>query len=501
MKYGMLLTVLLYEVVLIGGIAWWLARKEKGQKHKEGDFALGGRSLPVSVVAVTMALTVLGTAHILGVFEMTWYMGAAAVWFSLGHVILLVVVCLSTGLWVRRMGVTTVPEILEMFFGPGVRILVSCVMAGVIFGILTLETQGIGIIISSMSGWGITQGAMVGGVLGVLYVVLAGIKEIGWVNVVNAIIMYTGVVLATVYIAFNLPGASYDGVADYYTRQDQDFMLSIWGNSEIFLTFVLGTVIAVVFSSSISQMLLQTAMSAKSEGTVRKALWIAAPVNGLFGVFAVILALTAKSIPEFHALGPKQAATTMLVEMLPPWLSSLLLASFLGAILSTFAMTCLTPATIFSNDIYKRFFKPKATEAELTRITRIVIIALALVAIGVASYLPPILAAVSWLLAWLIPVFWVVMFGFFWKRSWLAAQINLVISWVANSVWSFTSLPAYLGMEGMPNSYITLGCTLFVGVICNLIFTGERGYFRSNEYLEKISLLKKSDYSDKKAQA
>ena len=163
MKYGILIAVFIYELVIILGVGWWLTHREAGKRDQEGNFTLGGRSLPVGVVAATMALTVLGTAHILGVFEMAWFMGAAAVWFSIAHVILLVVVCLSTGLWVRRMGVTTVPEILENFFGKMTRIVVSCVMAGVIWGILTLETQGIGIVIASMTGWTITEGAIAGG--------------------------------------------------------------------------------------------------------------------------------------------------------------------------------------------------------------------------------------------------------------------------------------------------------------------------------------------------
>jgi len=97
MQYGIIIAVFIYELAVIAGVGWYLARKEAGQVHQEGDFALGGRSLPVSVVAVTMALTVLGTAHILGVFEMAWTLGASAVWFSIAHVILPVVVCASTG--------------------------------------------------------------------------------------------------------------------------------------------------------------------------------------------------------------------------------------------------------------------------------------------------------------------------------------------------------------------------------------------------------------------
>lgn len=290
----MLVAVLAYELLVIGGIGLWLARRQANSAQSEGEFALAGRSLPVSVVAVTLALTVLGTAHILGVFEMAWFMGAAAVWFSIAHVVLLVVVCLGTGLWVRRLGITTVPEILEMFFGPVTRLVVSCVMAGVLFGILTVETQGIGIIFASMTGWSIRSGASVGALLGIFYVVLAGMREVGWVNLVNAVVMYIGLILATVFLALRLPGGNFDSVTAHYAAAQQDYMLSIYGTADIMLAFALGTTIAVVFSQSINQMLLQAAMAADSEKTIRKAMWIAAPVNGLFGVFAVVIGLTAK---------------------------------------------------------------------------------------------------------------------------------------------------------------------------------------------------------------
>lgn len=481
MQTGILIAVIVYELLIVLGVGIWLARKEAGHAKASGEFALAARSLPVSVVAVTLALTVLGTAHILGVFEMTWFLGASAVWFSIAHVVLLVLVCFATGLWVRRLGVTTVPEILERLFGTEVRLIVSCVMAGIIFGILTLETQGIGIIISAMTGWDVASGAVVGGVIGVLYVILAGLKEVGWINLINAVVMYIGLILATIFLAFELPGGSYDHVADFYNNQGESHMLSIFGTPEIMLTFALGTTVAVVFSQSVNQMLMQAAMAAKSENTIKKALWVAAPVNGLFGVFAVVIGLAAKSLPEFQALGPKVAATTMLVTLLPGWLSALVLASFLAAILSTFAMTCLSPATILANDIYKRLYRPQATEADVTRVTRLMIVILAVIAMAVAAFLPPILAAINWLFSWLVPVFWLLVFGLFWRRHAGVAIATLLTAWGVNCAWSFTDFPAVLGLAGTPNAYMTLGATLLVYGIGHLLAPGQPGLFRESK--------------------
>lgn len=488
MNTGILIAVLIYEVALILGVGLWIARREASQPKHEGDFALAGRNLPVPVVAITLALTVLGTAHILGVFEMAWFFGASAVWFSIAHVILLVIVCLSTGLWVRRLGLTTVPEILDMLYGRATRLFVSCTMAGIIFGILTIETQGIGIIISSMTGWSIKNGAILGAFLGIFYVVLAGMKEVGWLNLVNAIVMYIGLILAVIFIALALPGGNYNSVVEHYNTPETAHMLSIYGTPQIFFTFSLGFVVSVIFSQSINQMLMQPCMSAASEATIRKAVWYAAPINGMFGVFAVVLGLTAASIPEFAALGPKIATTSMLISYLPGWLAAILLASFLAAILSTFAMTSLAPATIVTVDIYKNLYRPNATEAELTLVMRILIVVLAVIAMSVAAFLPPILAAMNWLFSWLVPIFWVVLFGLFWKRNTQVAMATLICAWIANSAWSFTSISSVLGLPGDINPYITLLVTLVVGIVGNLVMDGKPGFFKSDEYRARVAL-------------
>nr|WP_321454366.1 hypothetical protein [uncultured Cohaesibacter sp.] len=63
MNWGILIGVLAYEVLLIVGLGLFFARRQEHQK-KEGGFLLSNRDLPVAVVAVTLALTVLGTPHI-----------------------------------------------------------------------------------------------------------------------------------------------------------------------------------------------------------------------------------------------------------------------------------------------------------------------------------------------------------------------------------------------------------------------------------------------------
>lgn len=479
MRPELLIAVIALQLVPILAIAYWVRRKQQSSAAVQGEFALAGRALPLPVVAATLALTILGTPHIIGIFEMSWGLGATAIWFGLAHVVILCVLCLSTGLWARRLRLTTVPELLERLYSRNIRIATSCAMAGSIFGVLTLETQGLGIILSSMTGWNLQLCAIVGGLMGVCYVLFAGMRGAGWITLVNATIMYIALILASFFLAQSLPGGNFDTVRDFYTQSGNANMLKIFPSFEGVINFALALALILVFSMPINQVLLQTAMSAKSEKTVKNALWIAAPVNGIFCVFTLVMGLTAKSLPAFSVLGPKMAAPAMLVAVLPSWLTIFLLASFTGVVLSSFAMVTLAPATIFAHDIYKRAVNPAATTEQVTHATRIAIILLSLIAVGVASFLPPIIASIGWLLGWMMPIFWLVVVGLFWKQSAKAAAWTLATVWLVNLLWSFTELPTYLSVPDMPNTYALLATVLTVGVISNLIFAGERGYFHT----------------------
>ena len=201
----------------------------------------------------------------------------------------------------------------------------------------------------------------------------------------------------------------------------------------------------------------------------------------MFGVFAVILGLAARALPEYSEYGAKLAATNMLVDMLPMWIAALLLAALLAAILSTFAMTALTSATIWVHDIYKGYINPDADEKKLANMTRILIIVLAAAALAVSVALPEILNAINWVFAWIVPVFWIVVFGLFWKRNSKVAGTALAVSWIFNVIWSLTPLPASIGgfIGGLTNPYVTLILSLVILIIGNLACKGEPGYFKA----------------------
>ena len=289
--------VILYNAIVIGGMGFYLTYKEK-KAGQVTDMAIGGRDANLAMFSVTLAITYLGSAHVYGLMEMSFAVGAVALWFSFAHTILICVICLGTGRWVRRLGFATIPELVGRMYGRQMRTITACVSAMVVFGLVTLETQTLGIGISAISDWPLGWAAVVGAVFGTAYVSMGGIKQTMWVNLINAAVMYGSIMIAGIYLAFVLP-EGWEGVRQHYIANDQEFKLSIFGTPDLLVGFSLAAIFSVVFSNSINQMGMAAAISARDEKVIRRSLWIAAPVNGLFGVFPVLCGLAAATIPEF----------------------------------------------------------------------------------------------------------------------------------------------------------------------------------------------------------
>lgn len=487
MQTGILAAVLLYEIISIFGVSWYLSRKQQGSE----SFLLAGRSMPWGMLSVTLALTVLGTPHILGMFETAWHLGAVSLWFSFAHVILLVLVCIGTGRWVRRLSVSSMPELVSLLYGERVRLIACCVLIPLVWGITTLELQGMGIIFSLLTGCTLEHGVLLGACIGTLYVILAGLQEVAWLNILNAVVKYVGVIVATVWLTFKLP-SGWSGVSQYYINLGEPHMLSVFGTYETLLSYGIGIVIATCVCQGISQQLLQPAMAAKDEDAIVKAMWLATIINGMFAVFTVAMGLAAKSIPQFYALGPKMAAPAMILAYLPNWLVALILAVFLGSVLSAFSMTVLAPATMFTKDIYVNLFNPEATEWDEKRVARGAMVVLVVMAALIATLLPTIVAAINWLFAWSAPIFVMIIVGLFWKRSTPAAVTTLFLAWIVNIAWSFTSLPAKLGLQiiAQSNAYPTTVVSLVVGLALTAALDGKPGYFRQldNTSVDRVAV-------------
>ena len=152
MNWGILAFVIIYEVLTVVGVGLVIARKNK-HSVEEGNFALAGKGLPTAQVGVTLALTMLGSAHIWGTCENAYSMGSIATWFGIACTVMMIVITQITGPWVRKIGTDTMPDLFGKLYGKKMRILCACVMGPLVFGCLCLETQCIAVTFVACTGW------------------------------------------------------------------------------------------------------------------------------------------------------------------------------------------------------------------------------------------------------------------------------------------------------------------------------------------------------------
>ena len=464
MNLPILIGTIAIELIIIVGVGWVLNLISK-KKMDAAEFTTANRSMPAITVGATQALTCLGGGHIMGMVGAGWSYGVGTYWYALSSGFMLIIMLCFTGPWIRRFGFTTINQLFAKMFDHKTSVIMAGIAAGTVWGILTLELQGVGTVLGAITGWDIAFGCAVGGILSLLYVLFGGMKQVGWVNVINAIFMYVVAIIAIFMIGSNLP-SGWEGVNNFFVSNSEDWKLSSLANPNTWQTYIIGTILAQLFYCPIGPQAAQVSASAKNVDAIRKSVMIAVPINVVFGAIMLAFGMAAQSIPEYAAIGnPPLANFTMLLNSLPGWLVSCLFAAFIAAMLSTVAVQILALATIFLDDIVYKFYKKDATEKQKVISLRVAVTVFAEGGTALSTTLPAIDSAIVWLFAWLLPAFWVFVFGMFWKRSSRAAFWTLIITAIANMIWSFTSLPTLLHLDGNNNSVGMVVVSFVVGII------------------------------------
>lgn len=469
MNLPVLIGVVLYQVIVIGGISWYLHLRTANKQAHAGtaaDFTHSSGSLGALAVGVTAALASLGGGHILGLPAQAAATGVGTYWYCLASGLQVVIMMGVIGPWYRRLNYPTITHFYEAMFDRRFAIVQTALSAGYLWGIITLETQGAGTVLAIMTGWDLTLACIIGGLIAMLYIVFAGMKEAAWVNVFNAAFMYLGIIVAALYVGGALPNG-WAGVNDYYKEQLQaNWMLNITGTAETWKTYILGTIVGSLCFGSVNQGGYQSALMAKSTKALKRSMFWAIPINVVFGAFTIAFGMAAASLPEYTSVygGGPMLYMAFLCDCLPTWALIWLLAGFIAAILSTVAICMLGLCTSAVDGIVIRFFKPDMNEKQHLRLLRICIVAATVLTAIASTLIPSINTSMVWLFSWMLPAFWMLVFGLFWKRSKRGVWL-VVICGVVNCLWTFTSLPDLLGLPGSTNSIALLVVAIIGGAI------------------------------------
>ena len=378
-----LLAVITYLGLLVVGSIWGSRKIRTGD-----DFLVAGRSLPARVLVFTLLSTWIGSGSLFGGAGLGYRVGFPALWQSAGAWVGIALIY-----WiaprVRNIAQYTVPDILELRYGPAARVLGTVTTVIAYSTIAAYQFRGGGRLLELLAGVDPRTGALITAIFCVTYTSLAGMLSIAYLDVVNGSIMAIGVVLAVGSLVGDAGGLT---VALSQLRPDQ---VSLFGSlsPQTALALFFPTMFLLLGEANMYQKF----FSAKDARAAKMAVvgWIAGTVIvetliDSIGVFG------SQVIPGLGTEASEAIVISVALQALPTFVGIVLVCGASAIIVSTANSFLLTPATNLMRDVYQRFINPDVSGTQVLLYTRLMVVVLGVIGYVAGNFFPTILAMALW---------------------------------------------------------------------------------------------------------
>ena len=373
--------IYLAALVIVGS---WKSR----QVHTADDFLIANRALPARVLVFTLLATWIGSGSLFAGAGLGYRVGFPALWQSAGAWVGIALVYFIAPR-VRRLAQYTVPDILELRYGPTARLLGALTTVMAYTTIAAYQFRAGGKLLELVAGIEPATGALMTAAFCVIYTALAGMLSIAYLDVGNGVMMVVGVVLAVVFLVSDGGGLA----TTFSSLQPEHVALFGALSPQAALALFFPTLFLLLGEANMYQKF----FSAKSERAARLAVvgWIVGTivVETLIDSVGVLGSVV---VPGLSSEGSESVVINVALQVLPTGIGVLLVCGAAAIIVSTANSFLLTPATNLIRDVYQRFINPKVADRQLLVYTRLVVVALGCVGYVIGSFFPSILAMALW---------------------------------------------------------------------------------------------------------
>jgi SSS family solute:Na+ symporter len=418
------LALLIAYSAIIVGLGIWTARLVR----TSGDFFVAGRRFGPGLVFTTMIAANIGAGSTVGAAGLAYRDGLSAWWWvgsaGLGSVVFAFVVAPRLWRLASKHDFFTTGDYLEFRYGTTVRV-VATVLIG--FGTLALLAGQLiagAAILNVLTGVPRWAGALIGGAIMTAYFTAGGLLGSARVNILQLAVMMTGFFLAIPLVLDNAGGLQ-ALVGSAGPPSFGDFTYSSGPGSGWTLFVLLAPAFVV------SPGLIQKSWGARSESALRTGIALNAVALVLFAFLPVLLGMAARvTMPGIEDMNTVLPA--VLKEQLPSWIGALALAAVFSTEVDTCDAILFMISTSASQDLYKRFLKPTATDAELLRVARLTAVGGGLVGVALAIVLQTVIGALTIFYSLLVVTLFVpVLGGLYLRRAASAEALAAIATGVA----------------------------------------------------------------------
>jgi solute:Na+ symporter, SSS family len=351
------------------------------------DFFVAGRRLGPALLFATLLAANIGAGSTVGATGLAYREGLSAWWWngSAGIGSLLLAFWIGPRIWreASRRNYFTVGDFLEDRYGSAVRGTVAAILWMGTLAILAGQFIGMSRILETVAGVPKPVGCALGGILVTAYFAAGGLFGSTWVNVVQLTVKLVGFAVALPMVL-----GAVGGIGALRAAPPVEGYASFWGTSSAPLLALM------VPAFMVSPGLLQKVYGARDARAVRIGVGINALALLAFGFAPALLGMAARAL---HPSLPSQelALPTLMVQDLPPAIGGLALAAVFSAEISAADAILFMLATSLSQDLYRRFVAPGASDRRLLGVARGAAVAGGTAGVALAVFSPSIIAALS----------------------------------------------------------------------------------------------------------
>ena len=316
--------------------------------------------------------------------------------------------------------------------------------------------------------WDIFYSILIMGVVIGIYTFLGGLRAVVYTDVIQCIVMLGGSLFVLFFGIFKLGGISeFVGIISSMGERTKDhFSLVLpvdtktphpWSG----ILFGLGFVLANAYWIG-NQSIVQRSLGARSMADAK--------ASYIFGALLKILIPFAMVVPGIVSLAynpniadADKAMATLIKEIMPTGLLGIFFAAFLAGLMSSVDSFLNSAATVWTTDIYKKYFRPNRDDTHYLFVGRSFTIVFIFVAIFVAQFatgFESIYDLAQTLLSFFQgPSLAIIILGVLWKRATgTGALVGLIggISFSALLMWVHSNATIPLFQVSEPFLYVAL---------------------------------------------
>jgi len=321
-------------------------------------------------------------------------------------------------------------------------LLVALVSYVVIIPYIGLQMMGIGYLFKVATGGAIEfkMGALIAFGIIAAYVYTSGLRGVGWVNLLQGIMMFLAAILATWYIV----ATRFGGLQEMFFQIEKikPAALTLPGMGKgMGIGMFASSILLSAFGGAMWPHMFQAYYGAKSV-KVTKLVTALMPISAILNLSVTLLGLGGIVLVS-KAIKPDEILIEILREYAPVWLLGVLCAGGLAAAVSTGASLVHNLGSIAGRNLYQAFLRPQASQQEVNRVARWTVLAVTILSYLFALSSPHTLVWILLMGYGGISQFLSVAIGaLFWPRATKAGALSgLLVGIAITGLFTFASAP------------------------------------------------------------